>query len=364
MNRKIRVMAIFAAAAFLSPALVTATAGASAGKSPPCHSAFNPYNYSRAAVAACGYRTFPRESFKALPGGGRGVYYNLNGHQVEFLIPPAGFNPATASASQLSEYGYPPRPAGASARARWASETTNSKSAPAPPFVAETPMRADSVYNPNWSGYVVSGGSGTFTSAEALYPEPRFYHSSCAKTSDVTWAGIGGYYARKGESRYPLAQDGTGFGVPDLGSHQAWFEIYPENAYSVDLSGHIGYTFDAFVAWHGAGVYSFYMHDAKTNKDVAFREHNNSFSGISAEAINERPEINGKLTNLSNFETMTVSNSQANGHNISSYGPASGYLNDGRHGLWMENLSETHIMAQPSGISSGGHFTIRQDHCS
>lgn len=80
-------MAILAAVAILSPALITATAGASAGKTPPCNSPFNPYSYSRAAVAACGYRTFPRESVRPLAGGGQGVYYSVPGHPVEVLIP-------------------------------------------------------------------------------------------------------------------------------------------------------------------------------------------------------------------------------------------------------------------------------------
>jgi Peptidase A4 family len=223
-------------------------------------------------------------------------------------------------------------------------------------------MRADIVYAGNWSGYDVSGDQGEFTSAEAYYTEPRFYHSSCKTTSDVTWAGIGGYAGRGGQRRFPLAQDGTGFGVPGLGAHQAWWEIFPQNAYSVGLSGSIGYTFDAFVAWHGAEVYSFYMHDARTNQHVAFREHYNGFSGISGEVINERPKINGKLTNLSNYETETISGSQVNGHGIDSYPPGSGIAQNGRHGLYMEDTART-VMAQPSGVGSGGRFTIHQDHC-
>jgi hypothetical protein len=124
-------IAIAAIAAILVPGLIGAAPNSGAG-SPPCHSSFDPYHYTRAAVAACGYRTFPRESVKSLAGGGTGVYYNLNGHQVEFLTPPRGFNPARASAAQLSEYGFPPRPATRAARARWAS-SVSSKTAPAPP---------------------------------------------------------------------------------------------------------------------------------------------------------------------------------------------------------------------------------------
>jgi hypothetical protein len=306
---------------------------------------------------------------KSLAGGGQGVYYNLSGHQVEFLIPRAGFDPVTASASKLSEYGFPPRPASKTARARWASEMSGSRPAPAPPFLAETHMRADTVYIPNWSGYAISGNQGQFTSAEAYYNEPRFYPSVCAHTSDVTWAGIGAYYGRKGQNRFPLAQDGTAFGVPGEGDHQAWWELYPYNyAVPVSLSARPGDTMDADVHWLGTskGAYSFYMHDARTKKSVAFREYLNAFSGISAEVINERPALGNppKLTDLSNYRTMAISSSMGNGRKFDTYPSGSGTDNNGRHGAWMTNTSFTRVLAQPGGIQYGGRFTLTQDHCS
>ena len=74
--------------------------------------------------------------------------------------------------------------------------------------------------------------------------------------------------------------------------------------------------------------------------------------------------VNGKLTNLSNYRTLEVSKSQGDGRDFNTYPRANSALNSGRHGLWMGDLSETHIMAEPSAIKGGGRFTVTQDHCS
>ena len=360
-SRRTLFAAMCAAVALLALVAPASTRSVAAtGASPPCNVSFNPYAYTRAAVAACGYKTFPRESVKSLAGGGSGYYYDVNGHTVEFLVPPAGFRPATATGAQLSEYGLPPRPAAPRARARWTAEAGNFRPAPPPPFLAESHAHMSTKFSENWAGYVVTGGPGTYNQAEVWYPEPTFYKSSCASNADTTWAGIGGYHKKT----TALGQDGTAHGIPGIGNHQAWWEVWPYNfATPVNLSGHIGYTFDAFVAWHGTarGEYSFYMHDAKTGDEQAFREYFRHYDGTSAEAITERPRMaNGQFWNLSNFKTLTISKSQANGHNLSSYPPHSPPT---RRGLWMVNAALTRYLAIPGAISSGGHFTVRQQHC-
>lgn len=339
--------------------LVTVVSANSAGataQSPNCNSSFNPYSYSRAAVSACGYKIFPRTAVKPLPGGGFGYYYDMNGTTVEFLVPPAGFQPTTAATSQLKEYGIPLRPANRGGLARWQAEMTNSRPSSPPPFLAQTHAHADTVYSNNWAGYAVTGNGGTFTHAEAWYYEPAFGGSRCSTNADVTWAGIGGYYSNSGA----LGQDGTAHGLSGMGDHQAWWEVYPyNNITAVSLYGHSGYLFDASTAWVGSGgYYAFYMKDYYSGNYLAFRGYVDHYDGRSAEAITERPSINGSYTYLSNFGTMTVNSSQAQGVPINDYDP-----NTRRHGVHMTDTSGTD-MADPSSIGSGGHFTISQHSCS
>jgi Peptidase A4 family len=353
----IRRLLAYASVAAALPLVIGAASVGSAPSGTPaggCKSYFNPYQYTQSVVRACGYQTFPRVAVHRLPGGGSSYDYSVNGARVRFYVPPAGFDPSTASGARLAEYAFPPRPSNPAALARWQREMSNWKGAVTPPpFLAETHARADTVYSSNWAGYAVSGSSGTYTHAEAWYIEPSFGSSVCTSNSEVTWAGIGGYFANS-----PLGQDGTSHNVPGMNNHQAWWEVYPNNNIQpVNFYGHAGYLFDASTR-RISGGYRFYMHDYYSGTTDAFDVSINNYDGRSAEAIAERPSVNGSLTNLSNFGTLTFSSSEANGSGINNYSP-SGV----RHGIHMENFNNGDDLADPSTIGSDGYFTVTQHHC-
>ena len=50
------------------------------------------------------------EHVEELPDGGRIYYYDIDGVESSFPVPPEGFNPLSASDEQLETYGFPPRP--------------------------------------------------------------------------------------------------------------------------------------------------------------------------------------------------------------------------------------------------------------
>jgi Peptidase A4 family len=338
-----------------SPAGARGAAAPGPGAAPlNCDSSFNPYAHSRAAVSACGYPTFPRVAAHALPGGGTSYDYLVHGLRVRFYVPPKGFDPATAANARLSEYGFPTRPATDTAAKRWAAQMRAWKGAVTPPpFLAETRASADTVYTYNWSGYAVSGSHGTYTHAEAWYIEPTYYGSACSTNAEVTWAGLGGYNG----SGDDLGQDGTGHGVPGMGNHQAWWEIVPGyNIVPVNFYGHSGYLFDASTRWLGNG-YRFYLYDYYSATTDAFDVSSSTYSGDSAEAVAERPTINGSFSDLSNFGTLTFSETQANGVGFDQYS-ASGT----RHGMHMIDTGGND-MADPSDIGSDGYFTDTQHSC-
>ena len=327
-----------------------------------CDSSFNPYAYPQAAVSACGYQTFRRAATHALPGGGSSYDYRVHGVRVRFYVPGKNFNPGTATNARLNEYGLPPRPAGhagqgqraSASLARWNTQMRGWKGAVTPPsFLAETRSTADSVVSGNWSGYAVSGQANSYTHAEAWYVEPAFYGSVCSSNAEATWAGIGGYYG-DGDG---LGQDGTAHNVPGMANHEAWWEIVPGyNIVAVNFRGHPGYLFDASTRWLGNG-YRFYFYDYYSRKTLAFDVSSSIYSGDSAEAIAERPLINGSLSNLSNFRTLTFRHAKANGNYFSRYSPRGV-----RHGIHMSDVTGRD-MADPSTIGSYGNFTVKQRSC-
>lgn len=75
---------------------------------------------STGATGATGSTTeIPQASASAMPGGGTVYRYNTPGAPTYVTVPPAGFNPFTATAQQLAEYNFPRRPTNSSALALW-----------------------------------------------------------------------------------------------------------------------------------------------------------------------------------------------------------------------------------------------------
>jgi Peptidase A4 family len=323
---------------------------------PSCNSMFNPYSYSRKIVSACGYESSPRIATKPLPGGGNAYIYMQNGHKVTFLVPPKGFQPITATAAQLTEYGLPARPKGKADLARWEKEMRRAKPVTPPPFLAESHSRAYSTYSSNnWSGYVATGSTGAFHQAEAWYWEPTYYSSSCSTNAAVVWAGIGGYLNNTGG----LGQDGTAHGVPGLANHQAWYEVVPDNDITpIGVYASNTDYMDMSTTWDpGPSYYAFFEEDITTGAYESFRFNTSDRDTRTAEMIVERPKINGSFSNLSNFQIMTFNKTQANGSGLNNF--SSLRLLD------MYDSSGV-LMSEPAPIESspGGYFTVTQHHCS
>jgi hypothetical protein len=351
-----KLLAIFSVASMFPLVLAAASPRLATTAAVPgdCNSSFDPYAYTQAAVNACGYTTFSRNAVNALAGGGSSYDYSVNGSNVRFYVPPAGFDPSTATAAQLNEYAFPPRPTDPAALAQWQTEMSNWKGAASPPpFLTETHAQADSVNMYYWAGYALDGNSIVFTHAEAWYLEPTFGSSHCSSDAEVTWAGIGDY-----SNSGAIGQDGTAYNVAGMGNHQAWWEVYPDvGIMPVNLYGHAGSLFDASTR-RISGGYRFYMYDYATSTTQAFDVSINDYDGSSAEAIAERPAAaDGSHTNLSNFGTLTFSETQANGNGFNTFNP------DGvRHGVHMVKANGDDL-ADPSAMGSNGTFTVTQKNC-
>ncbi len=327
------------------------TAAVASGPSPAsivCNTSFDVYTYTPDQLAACGISTYPLLSETALADGGIQYNYDVNGVLESEPVPPLGFDPATAPLSELQTYGIPPEPLDVSAQGAWLRMIQNLHFVTPPPFIATVPASFTS-YSRNWAGYEALKGDGTFYSSESTWPEETLHSSSCSTYALATWTGLGGAAGSQ-----TLAQTGTGFNVTGVGYNQAWLEIAPTqtNAQPLNLYATSGYPFTAYVDYEGGNKYYFYDYNAATGLATTRTVTAGSYLGNSAESIVERPYENGEYTNLANFETMTFTSSLANGSGIGSYSPG---------GIDMEQGST--ILANPSGLSGGSHFSVTQDHC-
>jgi hypothetical protein len=345
-----------------------------AAAGPPCNSSFNPYHYTEAQVRACGYATYPMLAAANLAGGGSAVEYRMHGVIVKNLIPPAGFRPESASAAELDEYGFPPRPTDPTQLARWQDEMSGwTGAAPPTPFLVEThtQITADTVNHPIWAGYAVTAEPGSisaFSHVEGWYYEPTFGSSRCSPTTEVTWAGLGGYYNPYNGGW--LAQDGTAWNSNGVDAHEAWWEIVPENnLMAINYYATPGVIMDVSVRVISGGFRFWFYNYAGTS--MAFDEPFTSASNsLSAEVVVERPTVGNTPTNLANFQTLRVWQSEAwingfaNGNTFDTF-PAN--LNSAtglwRHGLHMVSDTTGRVLADPSNIFPSGAFDVMQRNC-
>ena len=107
----------------------------------------------------------------------------------------------------------------------------------------------------------------------------------------------------------------------------------PINFYGTPLS-----LFDASVRYipsiSGLSSYRFWFYNYATGQNMAFNVSVAANPNYTAEVVIERPTINNQPSNLTNFETLQVSQSQANGIPFNSY-PQFVSNNLVRHGVHM-----------------------------
>jgi hypothetical protein len=316
-----------------------------------CNVPFNPYAAGQLARAsACGDKLFPRISEKVLGNGATHYSYDVEGVKTTYITPPTGFDAATASASQLTQYGIPTPPSrqDAAAYQQWSQMVNNLHFVNPPSTLVVSQTKADT--NNIWAGYINTSNEQIYTTAQGTYVEPSLGPSRCSSNSVTFWSGLGGYGVNQ------LAQDGTALNVPGVGQNQSWSEVLPAQGTMVlqSLYATPGYNFITSVHYAGSNTFSFYMYNFYSGLATSFDVVANGYNGSTAEYIAERPLTNDQRDNLSNFGTMTFTSAYTNGNALDSYGHSA---------LTMVNSSDGHILATPSGIANGDSFSITQDNC-
>jgi hypothetical protein len=274
MLRKPRVM-LFAAslsALFLTLALVAPSSSAAGSVSTTRG------EHSHGIRASFGMDVAPLVAKRPLPGGGTVYIYDVAGLKVRSPIPPAGFDPVTASAAKLAEYGFPPRPAGGQALRTWL--TVLRKAHPATPpghlmvgHPAERLSAAPAVTvedNPIWAGNMAT--SETYTNVYAYWLEPSIAKADCPTDYQMesTWAGLGGWHSDI------LVQAGTQYGEGQLygsglSNHQAWYELIDtatgtDDFVPIDVTATVGGEMYVNIYRASSSTYNIYVENEYTGQ--------------------------------------------------------------------------------------------------
>jgi hypothetical protein len=326
----------------------------------------SPYAYTQQAASAC-FVTDPLVAKSALPDGGtQYTYRQASGNLVSEPIPPAGFDPVTASASQLAEYGLEPRPTSPSALSDWNEEMGRVWFAKPLPFLAEIPAAEQgsppppppllsspgiaAVSNPGiFAGYQTQsyyGTSPSYTSASDTFYEPHLYGTGCSNPGLSTWAGIG-------TTSGPFGQDGTDSfdGHPN---HEAFWQVWNndvEQSTAYLFSVPAGDLVRANVNYQADGGFSGTVTDVTTGKVRGWSM--TLFLSTAPDAGEAIVENVGGF-DLANFRTLTFASSTANGTALNSLPPP---------GIGQFNIVNGTARATTNAISGNGSFTVTQNHC-
>ena len=365
-----------AAAATATAVLMAPTGAIAAGTSgeAPCGTGFNPYDYTRQQVEACGVPTYPLTRVVDLPGGGKNYQYmQPDGYPVELRYPPAGFNPDDASDAQLLEYGYQRRPTGNFASlARW-EKAVHAPRAPARDFIAGGVPKAPVVGSAaGQSGYQVVAGNGTFYQSETDWKEPTFYNDSCSNDLSSIWTGIQG-------NPGPLDQDGVFFNphgtVPNLANGQAFWQVYYSStnyptAY-MNLVAQPGNEVDAYTDGVSTNEVWFGIYDYTTNRSAtADKVLPGSYRGGIAESLVERnPDpFTGSIDNLTRWDSASLQVNVAMANNnvpLSNWDGATTYPFLAKLNMTQDGTGNTPTLATPGGFTNQyGGFNENWYRCS
>ena len=210
----------------------------------------------------------------------------------------------------------------------------------------------------NWSGYAATGSN--FSAVTGGWTTPSVTCTGSQSTYSSEWIGI------DGDTSSTVEQDGTEADcISGTPSYDAWYELYGDNSENggseIELSTASypvvpGDGMTASVSETG-NVWTFVLADTSTHHhDWTFTSAGIMFSAArsSAEWIVERPELCGgscSLTSLADFGTTGISEASATTSQLAG-APIDSFPSVD---IEMVNTADTYVLAQPSGLGSGGN---------
>ncbi len=171
---------------------------------------------------------------------------------------------------------------------------------PLPQLHATQRIHAGTANSLNWSGYAVTGSTGSVTDAKGSWIVPSIV-GSCPSTNQYSsfWVGIDGFNSNTVE------QTGTDSDCQnDAPTYYAWFEFYPHPSFIISsLTIHPGDHVSA-EAKYSSGKFVVSITDVTTGQSFSTSSNVHSAQRSSAEWIAEAPSSSGGILPLSDFGTV------------------------------------------------------------
>jgi peptidase A4-like protein len=222
------------------------------------------------------------------------------------------------------------------------------------PGVARDPIiRLGSSKSSNWSGYAVTGQTGSVTDVKGSWVVPAIV-GTCPSTNQYSshWVGIDGFNSNSVE------QTGTDSdcqnGAP---TYYAWFEFYPKPSFQISgMTIHAGDTITAEVKFT-SGKFVTTITDTNTGQSFSKSAKINA-QRSSAEWITEAPSSSGGILPLADFGTVNwgLDNTGVSSTNYATVGGATGTI--GSFGASVQTITMVSnsgaTKASPSALSSDG----------
>ncbi|MBI3859901.1 MAG: peptidase A4 [Thaumarchaeota archaeon] len=165
--------------------------------------------------------------------------------------------------------------------------------------VARSNVRAGNFSSTNWSGYAVTGSTGSVTDVKGSWIVPAI-QGECTSTNQYSsfWVGIDGFNSGTVE------QTGTDSDCQGgLPTYYAWYEFYPHPAFYAIQNIHPGDVITAEVKVSGR-TFIVTITDVTTGQTFSKNARLNSAQKSSAEWIAEAPSSSGGILPLANFGTV------------------------------------------------------------
>ena len=210
----------------------------------------------------------------------------------------------------------------------------------------------------NWAGYIaassISNPQAAVTGISGSWIVQNV-NASDSCTYSAQWIGIGGFFSND----QTLIQTGTTSQYDCGSSFSAWYEILPAAETPINMNVQPGNIITAHIflaqapdTWH------IYLNDTSENEHF-YKSLNYNSSMLSAEWIEERPEIDGQLSCLSNFGTAYYGNyyTGVSSTNYVTINGETGPINDFAY----ENVTMTSnsgTLAVPGPLLSNGSFNM------
>jgi Peptidase A4 family len=254
-----------------------------------------------------------------------------NDIKITTFRPPSGFDPLTASAQELAQAGFPPRPTDPTLLARYQRFFNRTKSKfqyIEPTFRVDTTktthtnkgakMGAGTETYDNWSGGVVYAPSGqSFKWVQGDWVIPDVY-----PTAQNQWQYCANWVGLDGDGSGDVCQAGMICAVFQSGSSITrsffpWHEWYPSNWVEItNLSISPGDLVSVLVCTQGAGstTATIYFGNQSSGVSTSYQitaPSGTKLVGNSAEWIVETPKVNGVLTDMPDYGQVFLSTCEA-----------------------------------------------------